>query len=529
MPYCAAKCFANSSSLYPQKTTRAHIPAGNNKKTWKATEDASNNIFSQTTSGYSRPQNNLTVDPRYNRAPRHINDHKYKGPLNPVKQWRKQLASSGRNKSRRASISQSMEYPGGSTHLEKTYIVTDCSSCAPVLTTYLKENPALNDCSNCTVIRNQLSNFQPVSLNNPQRITRPRSSQTLLKKNYYTTTKDYLRSRVRLHDQNQLLSAIPDNTYAPIGSGAGPGHDLATYVPPSNSITTGSQAFHSTYCISDPSACCSTHIDGSFCATYVTYKPSNPVFSVQGAVSSGTRILDIKRRAIVTNNQDFYAPNGNKATLTVDGQVLPGSTPMLYRGNTVAPYFVKSKYQSINALSQIMFNKTRVGARMPSGGTGIMTVCLECEGDPCAVPGSGGNVICPIGEFLFGGEPAFGFVSADHPFGLGQHGNIKPNTYEGNPIMMAISLASTSTDPLKQLGITTLVAGTFPNPTYTITLTNISISASVSGVVPTTLIGSDDTLLLNNTSTPIWASTSANFKAILESSRSGVPYRINIS
>ena len=92
MPHCAGKCFSNSSSLYPQKSIRAYVPPGNNKKTWKATKDASNNIFSQTTSRYSRPQNNLTVDSSYNRKARHIEDHKYKGPLNPIKQWRQQLA-----------------------------------------------------------------------------------------------------------------------------------------------------------------------------------------------------------------------------------------------------------------------------------------------------------------------------------------------------------------------------------------------------------------------------------------------------
>ena len=369
--------YNNLPGLYPEKF-KVYIAPGDNQKTWKATQDASNNIFSQSVPRYSRPLTNLSVDSTYDRSQRLIMNHKYRGPLNPLKQWRRQLAPAGGSTSRRASVSLAIDYPGGATHLERL-TAADCSSCAPVLTNYLKENPAVNDCGNCTVIRNQLSNFQPVALNNPQRIPRPRSSQTILKKNYYTTGTAYLRSRCKLYEQNQLLSAIPGNTYAPIGSGAGPGHDPSTYVPPSNSITTGSQAFHSTYCISDPSACCSTHIDGSFCATYVTYKPSNPVFSVQGAVSSGTRILDIKRRAIVTNNQDFYTPNGNKATLTVGGQVLPGSTPIKYRGNTVAPYFIKSKYQSIDNLSLIMFNKTRVGARMPAGAIGIKTVCISCN------------------------------------------------------------------------------------------------------------------------------------------------------
>lgn len=371
--------YNNLPGLYPEKF-KVYIAPGDNQKTWKATNDVSNNIFSQSVPRFSRPQTNISVNSTYNRGQRHVEDHKYKGPLNPIKQWRRQLAPSGGSTSNRASVSLAIDYPGGATHLEKTNIATDCSSCGPVLTNYLKENPALNDCSNCTVIRNQLSNFQPVTLNNPQRIIRPRSSQTKLKKNYYTTGTAYLRSRVKLHEQNQLLSAIPGNTYAPIGSGAGPGHNSSTYVPPTDSRT-GSQSFHSTQCITDPSACCSTSLDGSFCAVNVTYKPSNPVFSVQGAVSSGTRILDIRRRAIVTNNYNLskLLQNGKKANLRENGQELPGSTPILYRGETVAPYFIKSKFQSTNDISQIMFNKTRVGAKMPSGGTGIMTVCMSCK------------------------------------------------------------------------------------------------------------------------------------------------------
>ena len=370
--------YNNLPGLYPEKF-KVYIAPGDNQKTWKATNDVSNNIFSQSVPRFSRPQTNLSVNSTYNRGQRHVEDHKYKGPLNPIKQWRRQLAPSGGSTSNRASVSLAIDYPGGATHLEKTNIVADCSSCGPVLTNYLKENPALNDCSNCTVIRNQLSNYQPVTLNNPQRIIRPRSSQTKLKKNYYTTGTAYLRSRVKLHEQNQLLSAIPGNTYAPIGSGAGPGHNPSTYVPPTDSRS-GSQSFHSTQCITDPSACCSG-LDGSFCAVNVTYKPSNPVFSNQGAVSSGTRILDIRRRAIVTNNYNLsrLLQNGKKANLRENGQELPGSTPILYRGETVAPYFIKSKFQSTNDISQIMFNKTRVGAKMPSGGTGIMTVCMSCK------------------------------------------------------------------------------------------------------------------------------------------------------
>ena len=378
----------NLPGLWPNKF-KVYIDPSNNQKTWKATNDLSANISVSAVAQYSRPQTNLSVNNGYDRAIRSNGI----GPLNPIKHWRKQLMAISGSASSKATVSQAIDYPGGSVHLDK---VQDCS-CVPALTNYLvAQKPA--DCSaTCLTQGNALSNYQPVYLNNPQRITRPRSSNTILKKNYYTTGAAYLRSRVKLYEQNQLLSAIPGNTYAgnspeyqsyqsPYDQphpGAGPGHFPSMYVPPSNSLTRGSQAFNSTYCISDPSACCSTNLDGSSCATYVTYKPSNITFSVQGAVSSGTRILDIKRRAIVTNNVNFSNLNTNqeKKYLSVNGQELPGSTPMLYRGNTAAPYFIKSKYQQIDECASGTKNSThsknRIDGRMPSGGTGIKTVCFS--------------------------------------------------------------------------------------------------------------------------------------------------------
>ena len=361
----------NLPGLYPKKF-KVYIAPGTIQKTWKASNiDPSDNISVSIVAQNSRPQTNLSVNNEYNRAPRGKSSHYtgIKGSLNPIKHWRKQLIAISGSGSSKATVSQAIDYPGGSVHLDK---VQDCS-CAPHLTNYLVAQKPANCSATCL----------------PQRITRPTSSNTKLKKNYYTTGTAYLRSRVKLYEQNQLLSAIPGNTYANSEyqgahhqphPGAGPGHFPSMYVPPSNSLT-GSQAFNSTYCISDPSTCCSSNLDGSSCATYVTYKPSNITFSVQGAVSSGTRILDIKRRAIVTNNANFSKlnANGEKINLSVNEQELPGSTPMLYRGDTVAPYFIKSKYQQIDkcilGTRESTHSKNYLNRRMPSGGSGIKTVC----------------------------------------------------------------------------------------------------------------------------------------------------------
>ena len=367
--------YNNLPGLFPDKF-KVYIQPGDNKKTWKATQDASGNIFPETVPRYSRPLTNLSVDPNYYSLGRHINNHKYVGTLNPLKQWRRQLAPKDGSSSNRVSVSLAIDYPGGSTHLERL-TTKDCSSCAPVLTTYLKENPALNDCSNCTVIRNELSNFQPVPINYPQRIPRPRSSQTILKKNYYTTGTAYLRSRVKLHYQNQLLNPFQDSSVYVHDTTRPKAND--NYVYPSDSTTSGSELYKSTYCVSDPSACCSP--SGADCSVNVIYKPNNPFFSTQGAVSSGTRILDVRRKAIIRNNTNFYEQNGEKNNLTVNGQVLPGSTPINYRGDTVAPYFIKSKYQQIDQCTPLGYkqsthSRTRLDGRMPSGGTGIKTICF---------------------------------------------------------------------------------------------------------------------------------------------------------
>ena len=110
--------YNNLPGLYPEKF-KVYIAPGDNQKTWKATQDASGNIFSQSVPRYSRPQTNLSVDSTYNRPQRLVMNHKYRGPLNPLKQWRRQLAPAGGSTSNRASVSLAIDYPGAATHLER--------------------------------------------------------------------------------------------------------------------------------------------------------------------------------------------------------------------------------------------------------------------------------------------------------------------------------------------------------------------------------------------------------------------------
>lgn len=108
---------------------------------------------------------------------------------------------------------------------------------------------------------------------------------TNLKKNYYTSTKQYLQSRQKTYTQNQVLGTkIKDNTY------------------------------NSTY---DSSGC-------------VTYKPSNLSFKTQGGVCASLTTLKNRNSEITKNSNSFRNPYG-----------LSGANFGQYHGN--APYFLKNK------------------------------------------------------------------------------------------------------------------------------------------------------------------------------------------
>ena len=53
--------YNNLPGLYPEKF-KVYISPGNNKETWKANQDVSGNIFTQTVPRNSRPQTNISVN-----------------------------------------------------------------------------------------------------------------------------------------------------------------------------------------------------------------------------------------------------------------------------------------------------------------------------------------------------------------------------------------------------------------------------------------------------------------------------------
>ena len=179
-----------------------YVFPGGQAQPWKG--PTPQNPYNRTTSSAvptsSQPQTNLSVhDLLYNRSNR-VN---CKGPLNPIKHWRKQLVPSQGHVSGKPSLDQVMWQPGGSVYLGDN----SCNMvCQASLKTYL--NNYYVDTSCCTAIRNTLSNYQPVTLNDSTRVVRPRSSQTLLKKNYYTTGRAYLKSRVKLYETKSVIKSF---------------------------------------------------------------------------------------------------------------------------------------------------------------------------------------------------------------------------------------------------------------------------------------------------------------------------------
>ena len=122
---------------------------------------------------------------------------------------------------------------------------------------------------------------------------------TNLKKNYYNSTKQYLQSRQKTYNQNQILGTnIKENTY--------------------NSI-----------------------YDSSSC---IIYKPSNLSYKTQGSVSSSLNTLKKRNIEITKNSNSFRNPYG-----------LSGSNFGQYHGT--APYFLKNKINNCNDCNYIGYVK----------------------------------------------------------------------------------------------------------------------------------------------------------------------------
>ena len=185
------------------------------------------------------------IKPLTNNDP--TNDVVYRHGLpRPIKHYRRgTISDPNRRSGTSVSISQAMDTPGGFVQSTTT---TNCSTgnelvsnWSPIINLTQKPQPGEMACATD-------GNFIGSEAN--KAVRRVRSTSTILKKNYYQTSAEHLYNRCKTFDQ-------VESHYTP---------------SPLN---------------------CNTVCDNSS-----VYKPSNERFAQQGAVSSSTRIVELKRASI---------------------------------------------------------------------------------------------------------------------------------------------------------------------------------------------------------------------------------------
>ena len=339
--------------------------------------ETSNNTFYMNVASNSFPSINTDFNPSYN----FINQrnsissrHNAKGRANPIKHWRKQLIptnSEGQLKivSKQVSIKQAIETPNGITKNTNNTTNSQPKDCSNHNTginipEYLINNDEKKNCQKCTPD----SNGKQVPVFNKERIRR--TASTKLKKNYYQSNSSYLRSRVKLYNQNQSLAPISGKKYYTKELSTG----VQVYIQPSNNLLFGTQDYYSTF--SSDLSCTLLNIHNNNNAIKIIYKPSNFKFSNQGAVSSSLRALNLKKDQI---NKAAYGLKNEFNTNVANNS--------RYLGNEAAPITTKTYYENFNAAGglcnnpdisgRIQITNTQNSGKQPTGGAGRHTKYFE--------------------------------------------------------------------------------------------------------------------------------------------------------
>ena len=247
----------------------------------------------------------------------------------PYKHYRKQYAdSSNRNRATapRDLLRNSLA-PGGVSATS-----TECSSCS-TFGMPIDEMTYNVDISNAEL--NQRNRCYITDAKNAR--TRARGAKTNINSNpnkpkYYTDTRSYLHSRVRTYDQRKFnFSDTVSHTIKP-GTA-----DASNYTYRANSCCNKKCQTWETDTSSSCNTTCSNFSDVSGAVVY--YKPSNPKYAEQGAVSSSNRILRHKVDSITkaANNAD---ESGNLFKL---GNNIANA--VAYSSRTETPFTAKSKFQ----------------------------------------------------------------------------------------------------------------------------------------------------------------------------------------
>ena len=300
-----------------------------------------------------------------------------RGRANPIKHWRKQLVPTFGNYSRSAvTIRNAMDAPGANskqTNNNKSDSETETETETDSGNNCLKPNNIKHFLINNMV--NNCSKEDPnKKLCDPTTIRRPATTiinthfdrtpgvNKRVSSKYHQTHASYLRSRVKLYNQNQTISQIKDNTYYVNPEAIENGQSEALIIKPPTDSSSGSQVFNSVYCIDNH---CGNDVLKK--NNKVIYKPNNTGFSNQGGVPSSLRTLNIQKnevnKAAVSLKKDFGRSVTNNSR---------------YRGLNREPITTKSFNQIIpgNSLCKnVQIINTQDSRRQPSGGTGNGLVC----------------------------------------------------------------------------------------------------------------------------------------------------------
>ena len=144
---------------------------------------------------------------------------------------------------------------------------------------------------------------------------------------YYTSRTQYLESRCRTYTQRESTTKLPDGVYYPSIKNI-----PFTFLYPDNHPR-GPQAYESKNC-ANPKIYNNNSLNtppNNYCTTI--YKPNNPQFARQGAVSGSTRLQKLKSDTITSNGFSYYSAYG--ATMANAGN---------FQGtNESNNYFVKNR------------------------------------------------------------------------------------------------------------------------------------------------------------------------------------------
>lgn len=243
------------------------------------------------------------------------------GTARPLKQWRKQLIPPIPSASSAKATGSQLSRPGGAVPVNTS---VECPSCADsqnvasVNTLIFGNNAYLTSSTPNHIFTNGVEITEPsnneygkcISCDPVSNVIK--SGTTLLKKNYYQTTKAYLYAKGQTFAQKSTFEKRAGVTY--IGPDGNP-------VLPSDSPN-GSQVYDIPNC---PGLC----PDGQPVSTI--YKPNNTNYAVQGAVDSSTRLMRLKQQAMNKNGASFSSAYGMAAANA--GKYSTVSSP----------YFIKSK------------------------------------------------------------------------------------------------------------------------------------------------------------------------------------------